>query len=80
MDRLLRCGARRTGYARFAGGIGENAPVIRGRVCAGLDFLGLRLHWKRNAKNAAVISTDASRVTVRVLRTDEELMIARSIR
>ena len=63
----------------FAGGIGENCPVIRTRICDGLGFLGIELNKTRNAKNAGVISTDASRVTVRVIRTDEELMIARSV-
>jgi acetate kinase len=61
----------------FAGGIGENAPPIRERICAGLEFLGLRLDRKRNARNAPVISTRTSRVAVRVIRTDEERMIAR---
>lgn len=63
----------------FAGGIGENAPLIRQRICEGLGFLGIALHPKRNAKNASVISTDSGRVTVRVIRTDEERMIARSV-
>jgi acetate kinase len=63
----------------FAGGIGENAPLIRERICAGLGFLGIKLHRGRNARNAPLISTDAARVTVRVIRTDEELMIARSV-
>jgi acetate kinase len=63
----------------FAGGIGENAPIVRRRICAGLAFLGVDLDQKRNAKNAALISTDAGRVKVRVIRTDEELMIARSV-
>src|SRR5450830_1807844 len=63
----------------FAGGIGENSPVVRSRICEGLGFLGIRLEEKRNKANAAVISTDASRATVRVIRTDEELMIARSV-
>ena len=63
----------------FAGGIGENAPLVRARICEGLRFLGIKLHAARNAKNTAKISTDASRVTVRVIRTDEELMIARSV-
>ena len=40
----------------FAGGIGENAPVIRERICAGLDFLGIELNRKGNAKNAPLIS------------------------
>ncbi|MEO6865308.1 MAG: acetate/propionate family kinase [Gemmatimonadaceae bacterium] len=63
----------------FAGGIGENAPGVRARICDGLGFLGVELHAARNAESAAVISTDASRVTVRVIRTDEELVIARSV-
>src|SRR5450830_1549962 len=63
----------------FAGGIGENAPVIRARICEGLGFLGIELHPTRNAANAPLISPDAGRVTVRVIRTDEELMIARSV-
>jgi acetate kinase len=63
----------------FSGGIGENAPPIRARTCEGLGFLGIQLHESRNGENAGVISTEASRVTVRVIRTDEELMIARSV-
>jgi acetate kinase len=63
----------------FAGGIGENAPLIRERICDGLGFLGIELNRRRNAKNAPLISPDAGRVKVRVIRTDEELMIARSV-
>jgi acetate kinase len=63
----------------FAGGIGENAPLVRARICEGLSFLGIELNESRNAGTAGVISTDASRATVRVIRTDEELMIARSV-
>jgi acetate kinase len=63
----------------FAGGIGENAPIVRARICDGLGFLGLELNEALNKETAAVISTDGSRVTVRVIRTDEELMIARSV-
>ena len=63
----------------FAGGIGENAPVIRNRICGGLGFLGITMDRKRNAKNAALISSDTCRVHVRVIRTDEEIMIARSV-
>jgi acetate kinase len=62
----------------FAGGIGENAPPIRERICAGLGFLGVGLDRRRNARTAPLISPDAGRVKVRVIRTDEELMIARS--
>jgi len=63
----------------FAGGIGENAPAVRARIGEGLDFLGIELDAARNAVHADVISTDASRVRVRVIRTDEEQMIARSV-
>jgi len=62
----------------FAGGIGENAPVIRERICAGLEFLGIGLDAARNAESAALISADSARVRVRIIRTDEELMLARS--
>jgi acetate kinase len=63
----------------FAGGIGENAPLVRARICDGMGFLGIELDAGRNAEAAGVISRDASRVTVRVIPTDEELMIARSV-
>ncbi len=63
----------------FAGGIGENAALVRARICEGLDFLGVEISGPRNAVSATIISTDASRARVRVLRTDEELMIARSV-
>ena len=63
----------------FSAGIGENAPFIRERICDGLGFLGIELNHKRNAKNAPLISPDAGRVKVRVIGTDEELMIARSV-
>ncbi|MGA2140563.1 MAG: acetate/propionate family kinase [Verrucomicrobiia bacterium] len=63
----------------FSAGIGENSPSIRARICEGLGFLGIELNTSRNAANAEVISTDASPATVRVIRTDEELMIARSV-
>jgi acetate kinase len=63
----------------FAAGIGENAPLIRQRICEGLGFLGIQLDDRRNAQNAPLISPDASRVKVRIIPTDEELMIARSV-
>jgi acetate kinase len=62
----------------FAGGIGENAPPVRQRICDGLGFLGIELDRKRNSANAPIISSDSGRVTVRVIRTVEELTIARS--
>lgn len=63
----------------FSGGIGENAPVIRARICEDLAFLGIALDTEQNAANAAVISTQSSRVEIRVIHTNEELMIARSV-
>ena len=63
----------------FAGGIGENAPEIRARICEGLEFLGVHLDEQRNQTNAPVISTDSSQATVRVIRTDEEVMIAKAV-
>ena len=60
----------------FAGGIGENAPSVRARICAGMEFLGIELKEKRNAANRGVISESSGAVTVRVIRTDEERMIA----
>ena len=63
----------------FAGGIGENAPVIRARICADLGFLGIQLDPARNKSNEPVISADASRVSVRGMSTDEELMIAKVV-
>jgi acetate kinase len=64
----------------FSGGIGENAPIVRQRICAGLRFLGIEIDPARNKANAPVISSNAGRVKVRVMRTNEELVIARSVR
>jgi acetate kinase len=63
----------------FAGGIGENASEIRARICGGLSFLGIRLDLARNAANHAVISCEGGPVAVRVIRTDEESIIAQSV-
>jgi acetate kinase len=63
----------------FAGGIGENAPTVRARICEGLGFLGIELDEKRNAAGEGVISAAAGRVAVRVIRTDEECMIAGTV-
>jgi len=66
----------------FAGGIGENAPLVRSRICDGLGFLGIELEEKLNLANAAtagVISVAASRVNVHVIHTDEEWMIAKTL-
>jgi len=63
----------------FAGGIGENAATVRARICDGLGFLGIDLDQERNAKHEPWISSGTGRVKVRVIRTDEELMIAKSV-
>ena len=64
----------------FSGGIGENSAVIRARICTGLEFLGLGLDATRNNANGPLISTEASRVSVRVIKTDEEVQMARCVR
>jgi acetate kinase len=63
----------------FSGGIGERAPEIRTRICDGLKFLGIELNGKQNAVNAGLISRKSGRVSVRVIRTDEEWMIAKTV-
>ncbi len=64
----------------FTGGIGEHHGSVRARICANLEFLGIELDKQRNEQNAGVISSQSSRVKVRVIATDEELMIAESVR
>jgi acetate kinase len=61
----------------FSAGIGENAPLIRQRVCDGLGFLGVELDPQRNAKNLSIISPEGSGAKIRIVRTDEELMLAK---
>jgi acetate kinase len=63
----------------FAGGIGENALTVRAQICDGLGFRGVELEEKRNAANEGVISTATRRVAVRVIRANEELMIAKTV-
>jgi acetate kinase len=62
----------------FSGGIGERAPVVRSRICSGLEFLGVDLDLAANIENASVISTSQSRVAVHVIPTDEEVVMARA--
>lgn len=64
----------------FSGGIGEHSSVIRSRICEGLGFLGVVVDEAPNAADAAIISKKGSGVTVRVIHTDEESQIARSVR
>ena len=65
----------------FTGGIGENSPEIRSRICKGLEWMGLELDQQQNdsagAKAGGRISTDSSRLAAFVIATDEELLIAR---
>jgi acetate kinase len=63
----------------FSGGIGEHAHEIREEICRGLQFLGIELNEARNKNNEAVISADNSKVVVRVIQTNEQLMMARSV-
>lgn len=60
----------------FSAGIGERSPVIRARICEGLEFLGIVVDQARNEADAPVISQEGSSVTVRVIHTDEEREIA----
>ena len=64
----------------FTGGIGEHAASVRLRICEGLEFLGIQLDPRRNEAHAPVISREGSPATVRVMQTDEDLMIARHTR
>jgi acetate kinase len=61
----------------FTGGIGENASLPRAVICEGLHHLGLEINPKLNEQNCAIISSPFSQVTVRVMKTNEELVIAR---
>jgi acetate kinase len=60
----------------FTAGIGENAPEVRQRICEGLDFLGIEIEPELNRENAPIVSSTESRVLVRVMKTDEDLMLA----
>jgi acetate kinase len=64
----------------FTAGIGEHAAPVRKRICHGLEFLGLDLDAERNDRHRPIISSDDSGVVVRVMKTDEDLMIARHVR
>lgn len=63
----------------FSGGIGEHQSEIRKRICTGLQFFGIELDEVRNKNSEAIISKEESKVCVRVIKTNEELMIARSV-
>lgn len=61
----------------FTGGIGEHAVAVRERICDELAFLGIGIEEGANSRAEAVISSSESKVTVRVMHTDEDLVIAR---
>jgi acetate kinase len=61
----------------FTGGIGENAPSVRQRICKDMSFLGIKLESTCNNSNTPIISCADSSVIVKVMKTNEELMIAR---
>ena len=60
----------------FAGGIGENAAPVRQRICDGLGYLGIDIDQSANGRHAPRISSESASVAVRVIRTDEESVIA----
>ena len=64
----------------FTGGIGERAAPVRRLICEGLEFLGIRLDPERNEAHGPIISSKDSPCTVRVIPTNEGLMIARHTR
>ena len=63
----------------FSGGIGEHSPEVRSKICNGFLFLGIELDEIKNMNNAAIVSTDASKVTVHIIKTNEELMMAKLV-
>ena len=64
----------------FTGGIGERAAEVRAEICSGLEYLGVALDTAANNENAQVISQPGTKCTIRVLQTDEDLMIAHHTR
>lgn len=64
----------------FTGGIGERAAEVRANICVGLEYLGIALDMPANRRNVEVISVSGSKCAVRVVRTDEDLMIIRHTR
>ena len=78
--KLIRSSPRRWAdwTTGVSGGIGENAPAVRARICQGLEFLGIESK-KTERANAGVISPETSPVSVRIIHTDEERMIAKTV-
>ena len=60
----------------FSGGVGQNAPYIREKVCKGLEYMGLELDTYKNGNTAGIISKDSSKVKVIVVNANEEKIIA----
>ena len=63
----------------FSGGIGEHAAAVRAEICAGLEFLGVEIDAAANTAGADVISAGHGRVVVRIIPTDEEVVIAQAL-
>ena len=63
----------------FSGGIDENSPEIRARICEKLGFIGVFIDSEKNTANNEIISTPTSEVLVRIIKTDEELVIAQHV-
>ncbi len=61
----------------FTGGIGEHSSEIRSRICTGLEFFGIRVDERKNSNNSSVISQKRGEVEIWIIKTNEELMIAR---
>ena len=63
----------------FSGGIGENCPQVREKICSGLEFLGIEIDAEKNSNNQIIISTDKSKVKIYVIKTNEEVIIAKLV-
>ena len=64
----------------FTGGIGENSPEIRARICDGMEWAGLKIDARKNDETVAkegLISSDDSKLQAYAIPTNEELLIAR---
>ncbi|MGH7959820.1 MAG: hypothetical protein ACREH8_22790 [Opitutaceae bacterium] len=64
----------------FTGGVGEHQPVLRERIRAGLEFLGVALEPTRNKEGAAIVSRDGAAVEIRIIPANEERVIANAVR
>ena len=64
----------------FAGGIGEHSAEVRAGVCERLALLGVEIDSARNSASEPILSSDTSRVPVRIVPAQEEIQIAREVR